>query len=161
MVSQWPDAPLPSTSFTMYLSYEEILINQVLKEQTPVAVGCNELPEQDNPGRVARLCLGRCRHSVSWVEEGFCEGLTLHPGLKSWHLMTAKLLSWWKAGPWSTWKEHLKHKWGRFEIHWNCGTCCKGCKATLKTLVRLWRVFKMESLLLDGTKNAYGNTLKK
>lgn len=46
--------PLPFT-FTTYLCYEEILINQVLKEQKPLAVGCDELSKQDNPGRVATM----------------------------------------------------------------------------------------------------------
>lgn len=35
-----------------------------------------------------QLCLETCNHSVSWVEECFCEGLTVQHGLKSWHLMT-------------------------------------------------------------------------
>lgn len=69
MVQQRSDMPLPFTSFTMQLCYEEILINQVPK----AAVGCDELPEQDNPGGVARLWLERFRHSVSWVEECFYE----------------------------------------------------------------------------------------
>lgn len=68
------------------------------KGQTAAAVGCDELLEQDNPGGVARLCRGRCRDCVSWVEEGFCEGLTVQLGLKSPHLRTVKLFSWWKAG---------------------------------------------------------------
>lgn len=35
--------------------YEKILVHQVPEEQTPLAVGCDDLPEQDNPGRVVRL----------------------------------------------------------------------------------------------------------
>lgn len=88
MVQLWSDVPLPFTSLTMYLCYEESLINQIPQKQTLSAVGCDELLKQDNPGRVVRLCLERCRHSASWVEECFCEGLTVQPGLKSQHLMT-------------------------------------------------------------------------
>lgn len=64
MVYQWSDVLQPFTSYTKCLCYEEILMNLVPKQQTPLAVGSDELLKQDNPGRVVRLGGGVLLSSV-------------------------------------------------------------------------------------------------
>lgn len=159
MVQQRSDVPLPFISYTKCLCYEEILMNQVPKQQTTLAVGCDELFKQDNPGRVVRLCLQRhtvcpgwrrplsrvyCAAQLEVMAPNDCEALT------SVKKQVSALLG----------KSVHNMSQGGFQTHLNCGTCWEGCKATLKTPVCLQRVSNMEPSLLNSTKDAQGNTLK-